>query len=108
MRLSWNCLPLFSLIMSVSIVFSDFWPYQKGLRICHLNINHILKKLNEISHILFSINLDIFVLRNSRLNGNIDNDEFQIPGYLAEGRDSFYIHHTGLCVNIKNDLQCLR
>ena len=38
---------------------------------------------------------------------NIDNDEIQISGYLAERRNSSYIHHTGLCVYIKNDLQYL-
>ena len=49
-----------------------------------------------------------FGFSKSRLNANIDNDEFQIPGYLADRRDSSYIHHTGLCVYIKDDLHYLR
>ena len=42
------------------------------------------------------------------VSDNIDNGEIQISGYLAERGDSSYIHHTGLCVYIKNDLQYLR
>ena len=71
-------------------------------------MNHIINKLNEISYILFSNNFDIFGLSESRLNDNIDNDKIQIPGYSADRRDSSYIHHTGLYVYIKNDLQYLR
>ena len=96
MRLLLNFYLFFRKKMSVSTAYSDSWPCQKGLTICHLNINHIINKLNEISHILFSKNLEVFAFSESRLNGNIDNDEIQIPGYLADRRDLSYFHHTGL------------
>ena len=51
---------------------------------------------------------DIFGVSESRLKDNIDNDEIQIPGYFAECRDSSFIPHTELCVNIKGDIQYLR
>ena len=94
--------------MSVSPVYLDSWPCQEGLRICHININHIISKIDKISHILLSNNLDIFGFSESRLNVNIDNDEIQIPGYFVERRDSSFIYHTGLCVYIKGDIQYLR
>ena len=94
--------------MSVSPVYSSSWPRQEGFRICHININHIINKIDEISHILFSNNLDIFGVSESRLNVNNNDDEIQIPGYFAERRDSSLIHHTGLCVFIKCDIQYTR
>ena len=94
--------------MSVSPVYSSSWPRQEGFRICHININHIINKIDEISHILLSNNLDIFGVSESRLNVNNNDDEIQIPGYFAERRDSSFIHHTGLCVFIKCDIQYTR
>ena len=82
--------------MSVSPVYSDSWHRQKCLRMCHIKVNHIINKIDEISNILFPNNLDIFGFSESRLNVNVDNDEIQIPGYLVERRDSPFIHHTGL------------
>ena len=79
-------------------VYLNFWPRQEGLEMCHININHIINKIDEIFHILFSDNLDIFGVSESRLNNNINDGEIQIPGYFAERRDSSFIYHTGLCV----------
>ena len=94
--------------MSVSLVYLSSWPCQEGLRICQININHIINKIDEISHILFSNNLDIFGVSESRLNDNNNDDEIQILGFFAECRDSSFIHHTGLCVYIKSDIQYTR
>ena len=65
-RLLCNFVPLFWVVMSVSPVYSSSWPRQ-GLRICHININHIINKKDEISHILFSKNLDIFCVSESMI-----------------------------------------
>ena len=94
--------------MSVSPVYSDSWLRQEGLKVCHININHIINKIDEISHILFSNNLDIFGVSESRLNVNNNDDEIQIPGYFAERRDSSFINHTGLCIYIKCDIRYTR
>ena len=104
-RLLCNCLPLFWIVMSVSPVYSSSWPRQEGFRICHININHVINKIDEISHILFSNNLDIFGVRESRLNVNNNDNEIQIPCYFAERIDSSFPNHTGLCVFIKCDIQ---
>ena len=96
---------LFWIVMSVSPVYSSSWPRQEGFRICHININHVINKIDEISHILFSNNLDIFGVRESRLNVNNNDNEIQIPCYFAERIDSSFPNHTGLCVFIKCDIQ---
>ena len=57
---------------------------------------------------MFSNILDIFGVSESRLNINNNDDEIQIPGYFSELRDSSFIHHTGLCVYIKFDIQYTR
>ena len=98
-------LPLFCLVMLVSPVYSDFWPRQEGLKICPINRNYIINKIDEISHILFSNKLDIFGVSESTLNDNINNDKIQISGYFSECRDSSFLHHTGLCAYIKYDIQ---
>ena len=41
---------------------------------CHISINHIINKIGEISQILFSNNLDIFGVSESRLNVNNNDD----------------------------------
>ena len=94
--------------MSVSPVYSSFWSRQEGLRICYININHIINKIDEISHISFSNNLDIFGVSESKLHDNNNYVEIQIHGFFAELRDSSFIHHTGLCVYIKCDIQYTR
>ena len=94
--------------MLFSTVYSDSWPHQEGLKICHINTNHIINKIDEISHILFSNNLDIFGVSESRMNVDNNDDENQIPGYFAERRDPSFIHHRGLCVYIKCDIQYTR
>ena len=76
--------------MLFSSVYSDSWPHQEGLKICHININHIINKIDEISHISFSNNLDIFGVSESRLNVNNNDDEIQIPGYFVERKDSSF------------------
>ena len=60
---------------NVSPVYSSSWSHQEGLRICHININHtyVVKKIDEKSNILFSYNLDIFGVGESRLNDNIND-----------------------------------
>ena len=94
--------------MSVGSVYSSSRPRQEVLRICHININHIINKIDEISHILFSNYLDIFGVSESRLNDNNHDNEIQIRGFFAERRDSSFIHHTGLCVYIQWDIQHTR
>ena len=88
-------LPLYWILMSFSPVYIQILgPVKKVLELCHININHIINKIDEISYILFSNNLDTYDFTESRLNKNIDKDEIQIPGYYAERRDSSSIHHS--------------
>ena len=86
--------------MLFSPVYSDSWPRQEGLKICHININHIINKIDEISHILFSNNLDIFGVSESRLNVDNNDDKIQIPGYFFVERRDVYaeIGHATHCV----------
>ena len=31
---------------------SDHWPLKDGLRIGHLNINHLINKMSDVSHVV--------------------------------------------------------
>ena len=48
--------------MSVTPVYSDSWPCQEGLKICHINMNHTINKIDEISHIYSPIICTFLVL----------------------------------------------
>ena len=69
----------FWIVISVNPVYSSSWPRQEGFRICHININHTFNKIDEISHILFFNNLDIFGVSESRLNVYNNDDEIHFP-----------------------------
>lgn len=90
--------------MTVTPIFSNSWPRLDGTRVCHLNVNHLRNKLDEISDLLLNHNLDIFGISESRLNDKIDDCELSVPGFNLTRRDSNIISHTGLCVYINSGI----
>ena len=56
---------------------------QKGLKIVHLNIRSLLKKIDQLRAILEGSNIEIFTLSETWLHSNIDTHMVQIQGYTA-------------------------
>ncbi len=52
-----------------------------GVSICALNIRSVVRKLDDIKHLLAKSNIDYLTLNKSWLNFSIDNKELEIPGF---------------------------
>ena len=59
----------------------------KGLKIANLNVNSLLKHLDEIRLILINNALDILTINESKIDDNISNDDIQINGFNTIRKD---------------------
>ena len=81
---------------------TTLWLRKLGLKLGHLNVYHILGKLPEVTHILNENNFHVFGFSESRLNGNIANDEVRIPGYNLIRRDALKKFEVGIVVYVSS------
>ena len=93
--------------------FSDdkIWEPLKtrGLHFCHLNVNSLLSKIDELRDIIILIRPAISVITESKLDSSVTNAEVNINGYSIIRNDrnrngggvACYIRND-LCFNIKN------
>ena len=81
------------------------WPSRDGLRIVHLNANHIYNKITDITTTLSNSGkpFHVFSLSESRLTINMPSCDLSIPGYSILRRDSKTNNETGLIIYI-NDI----
>ena len=59
----------------------------KGFKIASLNVNSLLKHIDEIRHVLRSIPFDIFAINESKIDESIPDNEISIPGYNLIRKD---------------------
>ena len=59
----------------------------KGFKIASLNVNSLLKHIDEIRHVLFSTPFDIFAINESKIDESIPDTEISIPGYNLVRKD---------------------
>ena len=59
------------------------WPSRDGLRIGHLNINHVLNKTTDVTTAISNSGkqFHLFGLSESRLTDNIPSSDLLIPDY---------------------------
>ena len=91
-------------ITCINLIFmtyaaSDHWPLKDGLRIGHLNINHLINKLSDVSHIVhhashivhnskpYGRGFHIFCFSESRLNNHMDDKDIAIEGFHVIRKD---------------------
>ena len=60
----------------------------KGFKIASMNVNSLLKHIDEIRHVSLSAPFDIFAINESKIDELISDNEISIPGYEAV---SYYI-----------------
>ena len=81
----------------------------RGLHFCHLNINSLLSKIDELRDIINYIRPAILGITESKLDSSVTNAEVNINGYSIIRNDrnrngggvACYIRNN-LCFNIKN------
>lgn len=83
----------------------------KGLKIIHLNVRSLLKHLEEIEHDLLDGCLDVIILSETWLHGNVSNSLFLNEKYKLIRLDrkvrkpnGSYKTGGGLCVFVRNDI----
>jgi len=59
----------------------------KGFKIASLNINSLLKHIDEIRHVLLSDSFHIFAINESKIDELIPDNEISIPGYNLIRKD---------------------
>ena len=59
----------------------------KGLKIASLNVNSLLKHIDEIRHLLFKFPFDIFAINESKIDDSITDGEISIPGFILIRKD---------------------
>ena len=59
----------------------------KGFKIASLNVNSLLKHIDEIRHVLLSAFFDIFAINESKIDELIPDNEISIPGYNLIRKD---------------------
>ena len=84
---------------------NDHWPLKHGFRIGHLNINHIVNKMADITEIVQNSqytdrDFHMFCFSESRLNNHIDDKEVSIAGFHIVRKDPLDRKETGLIVYI--------
>ena len=77
-------------------------PY--GLRVAHINVCSLHNKIDQISHILCDMNLDILGLGETRLNSEIIDDELYIDGYIFVRNDRITDSGGGVGIFVKCDV----
>ena len=87
-------------------VNQNCWPSRDGLRIGHLNINHVYSKITDVITTLSNSGrpFHIFGFSESRLTTNMPSCVLYIPGYTILRRDSKAANETGLIIYISNVL----
>ena len=77
-------------------------PY--GLKVAHINVCSLRNKIDQISHILCDLNLDILGLSETRLNSEITDDELYIDGYIFIRNDRITDSGGGVGIFVKCDV----
>ena len=53
----------------------------KGLKVTYLNINSLLKHIDELRVLMLNNSLDILAMNESKINESISDDEISISGF---------------------------
>ena len=75
----------------------------KGLHLCHLNVNSLLSKIDEIRDIANRIKPAVSGITESKLDSSVTNTEVNINGYSIIRNDRNR-HGGGVACYVKNDL----
>ena len=76
---------------------------KKKTVICHLNINSIRYKFDELREILDDKLVDMLIISETKIDSSFNDNLFQVEGYKTERRDRT-AHGGGLMTFVRSDL----
>ena len=87
---------------------SDHWPLKDGLRIGHLNINHLIN-MSDASQIVhnskpYGRGFHVFCFSESRLNNHMYDKDIAIEGFHVIRNDPQIQRETGLVVYVHESM----
>jgi exonuclease III len=59
----------------------------RGLKIASLNINSLLRHIDELRLMLSDSEIDVFAINESKIDNSVNDSEISIPGYDTIRRD---------------------
>ncbi len=65
----------------------NFFANTKGFKIACINVNSLMKYIDEIRFILTSTNLEVLAINESKLDNSVNDGEIHIPGYVSIRKD---------------------
>ena len=89
---------------------SSPWLKKEGLRVGHLNINHIINKLTEVSLILANSgkSFHVFGFSEAHLPSGVSKKDLSIPGYIPIRNKPKHDLETGLLMYIHQSVRFTR
>ena len=66
---------------------SSFLPAKRGFKMACLNINSLVKHVDELRVLLSEFSVDILAINETKLDESIKSSELHIPGYEFIRRD---------------------
>jgi exonuclease III len=81
----------------------NFFANIKGFKIACINVNSLMKHIDEIRFILTSTTLEVLAINESKLDNSINDGEIHIHGYVSIRKDRTR-HGGGVLIYIKENL----
>lgn len=100
----------YSSVLTIMNNTRNLWPSKDGLRVGYLNINHVVNKLSDVSHILYNSGkgFHIFGFAESKLSQHISDSELIMQNYHFIRKDPVNPKETGLLVYVHQNINFRR
>jgi hypothetical protein len=72
------------------------------------NVMSLAPKINELHPFVLDLNLDLACITETWLRGSITDNVIHIPGYKVIRKDRIRTSHGGVCVFIREEINCSR
>ena len=82
-----RCDPSTGKIDESNNIFSDL-DCSKGLKMANLNINSLLKSIDQLRIIMQNSSIDILAINETKIDHSVSDDEISIPFRSENGKDS--------------------
>ena len=79
----------------------------KGIKCCHINIRSLIKKFDELSLLVRSIDIDILCVTETWLTESISDHEISLANYVLYRKDWPHNRGRGICCYVKSSYNAI-
>ena len=84
------------------------FSHKRGYKICHQNINGILRRIDHIRLLLQDKSLHLLGISETHINNSVNSSELFVDGYQVERNDRSKGHYGEVICFIREDIRYLR